>query len=332
MKEKYALAIDIGGTKLRIGLVSEAWELIDLFVTQEHQSFSPQQLVIFMAKNVKSFINRHSTLEIIGIGVGYPGPFNHQDNSTFSYCNLRDPSWERVPLAEMIANETNFPVYVDNDANLAGLAELHIGAGKNFKNLVYITISTGTGGAIFINRQLYRGFLGSAGEFGHMIVDINGVRCKCGNQGCLMSLLSGLGIEKLIEREPSCQLLFSDGERSNDCIQKLIELSVGGNSIAQEIMKPIVDYFSVALLNIIHLLNPEAIIVGGGLGKALMQFFLPTVQQYLRENLPKEVINQTQILEASLGDQNGILGGAILVFENLLNNQPYCSSQQINQV
>ena len=96
MKEKYALAIDIGGTKLRMGLVSAALELIDLFVTQEHQSFSPQQLVTFMAKNIKSFINRHPSLKIIGIGVGYPGPFNHQDNSTFSYSNLRDPSWERI--------------------------------------------------------------------------------------------------------------------------------------------------------------------------------------------------------------------------------------------
>lgn len=323
MKEKHALAIDIGGTKLRIGLVSESLKLIDLLITQEHQFFSPQQLVHFMGENIRNFMNRYQTLEIIGVGVGYPGPFNHREKSTFSYSNLRDRNWERVPLSEMIVKETNFPVFVDNDANLAGLAELHLGAGKNFSNLVYITISTGTGGAIFINRQLYRGFLGSAGEFGHMIVDLNGLKCKCGNRGCLMSLLSGLGIEKLIEQEPSCQMLFSDDDRRLDCIRKLIELSVEGNSIAKEVVKPIIDYFSVAFLNIIHILNPEAIIVGGGLGKALIQFFLPAVKQYLNENLPKEVINQTQILEAKLGDQNGILGSAILVFENFLDHHSF---------
>ncbi len=321
LKEKFALGIDIGGTKLRIGLVNEKFELVDFFITQEHKSFYPQELVDFTLKNIHTLIDNHANIDIVGVGVGYPGPIHFNQGCTFSYSNLRDKRWERVSLARMIAEKTNLPVLVDNDANLAGLAEVRLGAGRDFLNLVYLTISTGTGGAIFFNRQIYRGFLGSAGEFGHMVIDLHGPECKCGNTGCLMSSLSGLGIEKLIREEPLCRSLFSEEEKSDDCIRRLIELSALGDGLALKVVKPLVDYLSVAFLNVIHILNPEAIVVGGGLGNALINLFLDTVKQYLRAHLPKEVIDQTQIKEAELGDKNGVLGGAILVFDSFKENQ-----------
>ncbi|MCX7667536.1 MAG: ROK family protein [Atribacterota bacterium] len=318
MKEKVALGIDIGGTKLRIGLVNEKFHLLDVFLTEEHRWFTPHELVDFLAGSVKQFVSHHKDFDIIGSGVGYPGPICFPKRATFSYSNLLSEAWKSVPLAEMIEGKIGMRVAIDNDANLAGLAEMYLGAGKNFSHAVYVTISTGLGGAIFIDRKLYRGFLGNAGEFGHMVVDLNGRYCKCGNRGCLMSLLSGLGIEKLVQEEPLCQSLFSPQEDNSACVKKLVELAICGNTVAREVMQPLLEYFALTFLNVIQILNPEVIVVGGSLGKALVRHFLEPVQEYLARHLPPEIVTCTEIKEAELGDTNGVLGAAILAFEELM--------------
>jgi glucokinase len=314
LKKHYAVGIDIGGTKLRLGLVSEELSIERCFITQEHQYFAPLELADFVAKSLAQLLEGQEN--VLGVGVGYPGPIWFTQGCTFSYSNLRHEGWEKVPLAKMIEERVGFPVLVDNDANLAGLAEVRLGAGKEYRDVVYITISTGTGGAIFFNRQLYRGFLGSAGEFGHMVVDLRGPQCKCGNRGCVMSLLSGLGLEKFIREEPSCRFLFQDGNREEDCVKKFVELAQCGNPSALSAMKPLVEYLCIAFLNVVHILNPEAIVVGGALGKALLALFHKDIREYLSAHLPKEVVERTEIREAKLNDWNGVLGGAILVFES----------------
>ena len=311
------MGIDIGGTKLRMGLVDEAFVIRRFALTQEHRWLSPAELVDLVALNVEDLLQDSCNEDIVGIGVGYPGPICFPRQSTFSYSNLRDPDWKRVPLAEMIKRRVGLPILIENDANLVGLAESHFGAGKDYRDFVYLTISTGTGGAIFINRRLYRGFLGSAGEFGHMVVDINGPQCKCGNSGCLMSLLSGLGIEQFVQKEPACRSLFAGDGMNDDCAKQLVGLLHQGVPQALDVAKPLVQYLKVAFLNIIHILNPEAIIVGGTLGRALIALFLEEVREYLRANLPEEVVNGTCIREAELGEEGGVLGAAVLVFESL---------------
>ncbi|MGC8778388.1 MAG: ROK family protein [Candidatus Caldatribacteriaceae bacterium] len=270
-----------------------------------------------MADSVTRFLGHHAGFDIIGSGIGYPGPICFQKRTTFAYSNLRNEAWKSVPLAEMIEQEFGMRVVIDNDANLAGLAEMRLGTGRGFSHGVYLTISTGLGGAIFVDRKLYRGFLGNAGEFGHMVVDLNGRFCKCGNQGCLMSLLSGLGVEQLIQEEPSCQLLFSSEERNSSCVRRLLELAISGNVTACEAIQPLLQYFMVMFLNVIQILNPEVIVVGGSLGKTLVQHFMGPVGEYLKAHLPPEIVEQTQIREAALGDMNGVLGAAILAFEEL---------------
>lgn len=315
-----AIGIDIGGTKLRMALVSEELKLEKCLITEEHRYFTPPELVSFIASSLAQFLRER---DVVGVGVGYPGPICFAQGRTFSYSNLRREGWENVPLSRMIEEKIGLPVLVDNDANLAGLAEIRLGAGREHKDIVYITISTGIGGAIFFNRQLYRGFLGSAGEFGHMVVDLHGPQCKCGNTGCLMSLLSGLGLEKFIREEPSCSFLFQSPGNCQDYesyVRKFVELALRRDPVILRSMKPLVEYLQVAFLNIIHILNPEAIIVGGTLGKALVALFSENVWGYLRTRLPKEVVEKTVIKEAELGDWNGVLGGAVLVFENLVKS------------
>lgn len=317
LAKKFALGIDIGGTKLRVGLVSEELELVDLLITKEHRILNPESLINMVADCISQLIDRHQGIELIGAGVGYPGPINFPDGSTFSYCNLLSSEWNSIALREMIKCKIGLPTLLDNDANLAGLAEMRLGSGQNLSNVVYLTISTGIGGAIFIDRKIYRGFLGSAGEFGHMVIDIHGGECKCGNKGCFMSQASGLGLEKIIKESSSCSFLFSNQEDNDDYVKKLLDLAISGHPSALEIIQPLADQISAAFLNILHILNPEAIIVGGSLGKVFLHLFSPSINQYLKSHLPKELIDQTRILEAKLGDVNGILGGAILVFDDL---------------
>ncbi|BER93305.1 MAG: glucokinase [Candidatus Atribacteria bacterium] len=311
-----ALGIDIGGTKLRLGLVTENLEILKCSISEEHRNFTPEQLVDFIALNVSKLLENCGNIFIVGAGVGYPGPVDFKKGSTFSYTNLRNSAWEKTPLKEFLEKKLKMPVLLDNDANLVGLAEMRIGAGKNFTNAVYLTISTGTGGAIFIDRKLYRGSLGSAGEFGHMVVDINGFSCKCGNTGCLMSLLSGLGLEEFINREPLCKNLFLSDRTHEDCVRKLFDLLSDQHPKLLKAIEPLIQYLSVAFLNIIQILNPEVIIVGGSLGKRLVNLFSHEIRTYLSEHLPKEVIENTYIKEAELGEYGGVIGGAIMVFES----------------
>lgn len=314
MGEYAVLGIDIGGTKLRIGLVDETFTLLDFFLTQEHRFLTPWELVDFIVENVDVFLQKHSPKLVLGIGVGYPGPVDFVRGTTFAYSNLLDEHWRDVPLAQMLTKRLSLPVWVDNDANLVGLAEMYLGAGKDFTHWVYVTISTGLGGAIFIDRKLYRGFMGGAGEFGHMVVDIRGRRCKCGTEGCLMSLLSGLGIERLIQEDSSCQALFQEKPESS-CVEKLVMLAISGQKEAKKAIQPLLVYFQVAFLNIIQVLNPEAIVVGGSLGKVLWKNFQENVWSYLRDHLPWKVVEQTSIIEAKLDDRGGVLGGAILALQ-----------------
>jgi len=311
-----ALGVDIGGTKLRLGLVTENLEILKCSISEEHKTFTPEKLVDFIAFNVDKLLEKNrGDLFIVGAGVGYPGPVDFRKGSTFSYTNLRNSAWEKTPLKELLEKKLEMPVLLDNDANMVGLAEMRLGAGKEFTNAVYLTISTGTGGAIFINRKLYRGSMGSAGEFGHMVVDMDGFLCKCGNTGCLMSLLSGLGLEEFIKREPLCKELLSN-KVNEDCVKRLFDFLLEKHPVAIQTIKPLTDYLSIAFLNIIQILNPEAIIVGGSLGKRLINLFSHEIRAYLTKHLPKEVIENTYIKEAELGEFGGVMGGAIMVFES----------------
>lgn len=317
MSHKAVFGVDIGGTKLRVGLVDEHFEIVDALVTQDHCWLSPHEMLDFVVAQVTTLRHRYLHHRVLGCGVGYPGPINFFKGTTFSYSNLRGSGWEGVSLSNLLSTQINLPVWIDNDANLAGLAEVYFGAGQGFSHCVYLTISTGLGGAIFVDGKLYRGFLGYAGEFGHMVVDSHGAYCKCGNRGCLMSLLSGLGIEKLVQEDPACRFIFTPEENPTLCVQKLVELAARGDRVALEVIQPLIQYLQIAFLNVIEILNPEVIVVGGSLGKALLRHFVTPVEEYLLAHLPIEVVKHTVIREARLGDYNGVLGGALLAFQEL---------------
>lgn len=309
------LGIDIGGSRLRVGLVNTNFEVEEIRSTTTHTGLSPGAVVDLISVMVDDLRNEHPAKTFRGAGAGFPGPIHYPAGSTFSYTNLLHDAWKGVPLRTMLQEALELPVLLDNDAHLAGLAEMRLGVGAGYQNAIYLTLSTGIGGAIFIGGRLYRGSLGSAGEFGHMVVHLGGDTCKCGKRGCLMAQASGLALEKRIRCDPSLYSYCEEGDTSREGVRRLLQDALQGDSVARQAVEPAGEWLAVALLNIVEMFNPQTIIFGGGMGNAFLRLFSKKIDAHLRRHLAPELAEYCTFQESRLGEENGIIGGALLLSE-----------------
>src|SRR3989339_1856954 len=187
------IGVDLGGTKIAAALVSETGKIITDVNIPTEASKGKKHVLGVISKAIDHLL-RTSAKPVKAIGLGVPGPILYEKGVVIGPPNL--PGWKQVNLKQVLGKKFKLPVYVDNDANCAALAEARFGAGIGRKHFIYITVSTGIGGGIIINGELYRGANGSAGEFGHMIIDSHGFTCGCGDVGCLEALASGTAIKK----------------------------------------------------------------------------------------------------------------------------------------
>jgi len=315
VNDTWYLGIDIGGSRLRVGLVNSDFGVEEIRSTSTHTGLSPGAVVDLVSRMVRGLRSYHPEKTFRGAGAGFPGPVNFPAGSTFSYTNLLHDAWKGVPLRAMLQEALDLPVVLDNDAHLAGLAEMRLGSGAGFQNAIYLTLSTGIGGAIFIGGRLYRGSLGSAGEFGHMVVHLEGDTCKCGKRGCLMAQASGLALEQRIQCEPSLRSYCQEGDTSREGVRRLLEDALRGEPGALQAVLPVGEWLSVALLNMVEIFNPQTIIVGGGMGNAFLRLFSGKIDTSLRRHLATELAEYCIFQESRLGEENGIIGGAILCKE-----------------
>src|SRR6266516_2630660 len=290
--------------------------------------------------------------QIAGIGVATPGPLNNRTGVIYSPPNL--PGWDRVPLRDIFHKQFNIPIFIENDAHTAALGEYIFGAGRGCKHMVYLTVSTGIGGGVIIDGKIYEGANGTAGELGHMTIDWQGERCNCGNIGCLEYLASGTAIaryanEVIAEGQGADLLAFASTmlehtatvpDRSalpfqdpntqpldeHDDIGGEVEplrvnartvarAAEAGIPLARAIITHVAEALGVGLVNIIHIYNPEMIILGGGvtqLGRMLMEPALRIVQERTMK-APRESV---RIVLAQLGRNVGLIGDGALIYYN----------------
>jgi glucokinase len=231
------------------------------------------------------------------------------------------PCWRNFPLAKEIAGVYSVPVKVDNDANSAAFAEARWGAGRNYKNIFYVTIGTGIGTGIILDGRIYHGRTGAAGEGGHVSIDYRGPRCFCGKLGCIEILASGPAIAKRARAK-----LSSDASRSSVLLQlakgnpefvtteMVGKADAAGDPVASETLRETIDLLSLWLGNMVDVLDPEAIIIGGGATTVLLPFF-----DQISELLPKYCVNpranEIAVLPAHYGADSGVAGGAALCYE-----------------
>ncbi len=314
--DKLIVGVDIGGTWIRAGLCNARGEIIQRAKAPTPAREEPEVGL----ERIKSIVREVLTDRVEAIGVGAPGPLDPWRGVIVKAPNLE--RWKDVHLKDVLEEEFGLPVYVGNDCNVAALAEQHFGAGQGVKNLIYITVSTGIGGGIIVDDRLLLGGQGFAAEVGHQTIDVNGPRCKCGNIGCLEALASGSAIARraveLIEkgRETAIAALVG-GDLTKVTAEVVNEAARRGDELAIELIQQAGFYIGVGIVNLLHLFNPEMVIIGGGVSKAGDLLFEP-IRSTVRERAMMDLYwEKTPIVPSTLGDDVGILGAVALVLSQL---------------
>lgn len=294
-------AIDIGGTEIKYAWFSEYGDIL-------LQGIIPTGLIssgIQLVKKVSDIIRDMGSFDLIGVSTaGQINPIT----GTVIYANEIIKGYTGTNVKSMLENTFKVPVTVDNDVNNAAIGEAHFGSGKNFYNFLCITYGTGVGGAIILNREIYYGHLFSAGEFGHIITHVNGIICNCGNRGCYESYASVSALLKVV--------LIRTGKNLNG--KELFEYITSGKSLYKEILDEWIEEVMAGLASLIHIFNPECIILGGGIMKE--NYVISRIQERIPQILMSNY-REVQILKAGLGN-NASLYGAL--FKSLKGERSNC--------
>ncbi|WP_243459374.1 ROK family protein [Metabacillus bambusae] len=294
----YTIGIDLGGTNLRIGLFNEQGEIIEEHSRPTEAEKGPEYAVNNMAEVIDKLKAQY---EIKAVGIGSPGPLNAYEGVIIEPPNL--PGWVNIPLVKMLEEKIGLPVKLENDANAAALAEATLGAGKGASSVFFVTVSTGVGGGYVNNGQLVSGAQGNCGEIGNMIVnpDPNAYQGPGLNKGALEGLASGTAIGRIGQE----RLGITTGA------QGVFQLAEQGDKAAQEILDEAINYLAIGLANIVHTVNPEVIVIGGGVMKSKDLILKPLIEktkQYLYPSL-----RESFILKPALLDQKaGLIGAGLL--------------------
>lgn len=317
MKPSVYLGIDLGGTSIKMGLVDQLGNILHTLEGPTPAGYH-QVLAVFsqMAEQILQK-SHYAWDDIIGVGVGVPAFLDQQRGIVIEAVNL---GWDQVPLKEDLEKLWTVPIIVENDANAAALGEMWNGAGKGASHLICLTLGTGIGGGVIIHGDIYHGANGSAGEVGHITVKHQGGRrCNCGRMGCLETEASATAIvlDALAQMKGmSTGPLKEEYDRTGTLTAKsVVQLAQQGDTICKEIMTKVGSVLGNTLAQMCYLLNPEIIVIGGGVALAGQILFDPLIQAFNHAILPR-IAENTSIVPAKLGNQAGLTGAAWLVHRN----------------
>jgi glucokinase len=308
------LGIDLGGTKIIAGLVDRGGQIVARqhreTMAGEGQEAVLGRLIAATTQLLASQLLDRS--RVTAIGVAAPGPIDARSGIVTAPPNL--PGWLNVPLAELIQTELGLPTFLENDGNAAALGEHRFGAGRGTEHMIYVTASTGIGGGFILDGRLYRGATGAAAEIGHMTILPQGPRCGCGNRGCLEALASGTAIAREARERASrgvCTQIveLSGGDLGRITAELVAQAADQGDREASVILEEAMTYLGVGMANLVNLLNPQMIVIGGGLTKMGERLFDPVRRAIRRRAFPTAAAT-VQIHPSQLGDDVGLLGAA----------------------
>jgi len=313
--KRYYLGIDIGGTSSKIGIIEEKGTILEKWEIPSKINGQTDQIPKKIWESIKIKLKKYSIDydQIFGIGAGAPGFINAEKSEVAQAVNL---GWIDYPLGRILHKISGLPVYIENDANIAALGENWVGSGAMSKNLIAITLGTGVGGGIIANGQILTGVNGTAGEFGHMTVKKDGYPCNCGRQGCLETIASATGISRIAEERitqfPSSILVTQFKEKNKLTSKDVFEAYELEDPCAIEVVNYVTDILGFAISNVAHVINPEEIVIGGGVSKAGKYLLDPIKKAYQKYTLPR-TFSGSSFSIASLGNDAGIIGAAFLV-------------------
>lgn len=299
------LGIDLGGTFIKACLLDSQSRVVHATTTPTQAAGGLDHVFARMVALVDAICSDAGVARerLAAIGLGVPGPLSHAKGIIHAAPNL--PGWVNVPLRARFAEATGLPVNLENDANAAAFGEFVAGAGREVRDMVLLTLGTGVGGGILVDGHLHRGAFDNAGEIGHVIVRPQGRPCPCGQRGCLERYASATAV-----RERYAELAGDAAPPLHDAAQ-VLGAATSGNHVAAQVWNDACEALALACVNLQHTLNPERIVMGGGMaeaGEALLQ----PVREHFRANTWNVAPDMPQIVAAALGGDAGMIGAAAL--------------------
>ncbi len=312
------IGIDVGGTNVKIALVDDNGKIIYSNSVPTYAKMGYEYTVNNIKQAIKDLMKETNTTpsDIEGIGFDFPGQVDCKTGVVKLAPNI--PGWVNVPIAQMIEDEFHIPTRIDNDVRCAALGELKFGAGRGCENFICITVGTGIGSGIVINGKVVRGATNAAGELGHIKLQMNGGPiCGCGDTGCLEAFASGPAIVAMAQdyikggkstkfREMAA---VEGGEITPYMVAKAAE---EGDPVAKRIFEIVGEYIGIGLTSVINLLNPERVIIGGGVAES-GELLLGPIRKTIKERAMVVAGNAVEIVPAQLGNSAGVIGASMLI-------------------
>ena len=315
---KVIAGIDIGGTKTAIALENSFGERVAArTLPTQTDAFA---MIGQISDSIDAMLNENQA-ELTAVGIACPSPLDIENGLVMSPSNLRD--WANFPIVKLFKDRFNVPVVLENDANAAALGEYVHGAGRGYKNIVYVTVSTGIGGGIILNGEIYHGVGAGAGELGHTIVQPDGFPCNCGSIGCVETICAGVHIARRAQEKLANGAVSLMNEMVADInevsAKTVVEAARRGDKSAIEIWDETCKFLAIGIANAITLLAPEAVVIGGGIAAATGEMLFAPLLQLIPKYVSMIPADKIVILPAELGSESGVCGALVLAKKAVSN-------------
>jgi glucokinase len=318
--KKWIVGVDLGGTNIVVGVLRMDGGNGDVLAlrsvlteAQRGAKFVVDRINGLIESSIAEVLSLHGgdRSDFAGVGIGSPGPLDRASGTVINTPNL---GWRNFPLRDLVSNAIQLPATLDNDANCATYGEWWLGAGRNVDTLVGLTLGTGIGGGIVLNGEIFHGVSDAAAEIGHMTIDSTGRRCKCGNYGCLEAYASGPAIalravEGIETGAESLLPALVNGRLEDITAATVYEAVVLGDPFANEVMRDTAKFLGTGIANIINILNPEMVVIAGGVTRAGDHLFVP-LRAEVRRRAFKSAEEACQIVSGQLPELAGVIGAA----------------------
>ena len=310
----YHLGVDLGGTNIAVGLISKEGNLLYKHSVKTEREKPYQEIIKNIAEACKTLLsdNAIDIGEVEFIGIGLPGTCDREKGIVEYAPNI---NFKNVNISEEMKKYFDKPIYIDNDANCAALGESISGSARNFNSSITVTLGTGVGGGIIVDKKIVAGAFGGAGEIGHQIIKIDGELCGCGNRGCFETYASATALIRdakiAAKKNPSSKMLDlvnNDIDLINP--KTVFDACEAGDVVAKEIINNYINFLAIGISNLINILQPDAIVIGGGISKQEDNLTNP-----LKKLVEKNILGRslkTEIKVAELGNDAGIIGAGML--------------------
>src|SRR5262252_919065 len=316
-KAEYVVGVDLGGTKILAGVFNHSLECVGTAKLSTKSQRGVDKVVERIGRCVQDAIDEADLTikQIAGVGIGAPGAVDFSSGTVIFAPNME--GWKEVPLKKDLEKALGVPVFVENDCNIAALGVYVVELKSKPKSMVGIFVGTGIGGGIVINGELYSGFGHTAGEVGHMVIEVSGPKCGCGNKGCFEALASRTAIFQQIkagikdgQKTILTEMLGNDLEdlRSGD-LRKAIRR---GDKFVDRVVEGAAEYIGIATANLVNILNPEVVVLGGGVIEALADEMMSVIVETATDYAMPGTMKGVEVIASKLGDSAGITGGAVL--------------------